>query len=134
MNANLHVSRIKYLLRKLTIWLPAKNKSTRSLNSNIQVFSGGHATRPSPDCLSTVFSTGSKDLTLEGQGHTSTGSKDLTLEGQGHTSTGSKNLTLEGQGHISTESKNITLKGQGHIITNSDMVILVLKGQLSSLR
>ena len=31
MNANLHVSRIKHLSRKLTIWLPAKNNSTRSI-------------------------------------------------------------------------------------------------------
>ena len=48
MNANLHVSKIKHLPRKLTVWLPAKNKSTRSMNSNIQVFSGGVATRPTP--------------------------------------------------------------------------------------
>ena len=51
MNANLHVSRTKHLPRKLTIWLPAKNKSTRSMNSNIQVFSGGACQH----CLSMVF-------------------------------------------------------------------------------
>ena len=56
MNANLHVSKIKHLPRKLTVWLPAKNKSTRSMNSNIQVFSGGGATRPTPSTFFTVFS------------------------------------------------------------------------------
>ena len=44
MNANLDVSRIKHLPRELTVWFPAKNKSKRSMNSNIQVFSGGEYT------------------------------------------------------------------------------------------
>ena len=53
MNANLDVSKIKHLPRELTVWFPAKNKSKRSMNSNIQVFSGGeyHQTLPQ-HCLS----------------------------------------------------------------------------------
>ena len=43
--------------RKLKIWLPVKNKSVRSMNSNIQAFSGGacHQTLPQ-HCLSMVVS------------------------------------------------------------------------------
>ena len=54
MNTNLHVFMIKHVQK---IWLPVKNKSVRSVNSNIQVYSGGacHQTLPQ-DCLAMVFS------------------------------------------------------------------------------
>ena len=48
---------IKHQPRELTVWFPAKNKSKRSMNSNIQAFSGGECHQTLPQhCLSRVFS------------------------------------------------------------------------------